>query len=237
MTTEISNYDEGTKQQVTIMIEAANAMLGTAKGINITNMESCGQAGDVVTHIKKNIKDIETERRSWVDPLNEIVKRINSRFKPAKEVYDQALKTIKTKQNTYLQNEKIRQAEEMRKEKEAAEAAALKVAENLEAAGMKEEAEQVLDNAAEATVETAKPVAHGVTGATTSMVTVWRIKIVDHRLIPDAYLAVTQEVERVRPYMIPVLSIDGRKIKQAIEAGMKEIPGIEIIEDSEVRNR
>lgn len=247
MTELVTVESTGADKAILKYTAPVNELVTQANDMRITNMENAGEATDFDRRCAVKLKELDDRRKTFVGPLNDVVKRINAGFKPMETSIKQARQIIKTKQKVYLKAEEDRQAKIEAKRKAEAEARALETAETLEKAGMTEEANQVLETAAEAPAEVAPAISRGATGAATSLVTVWKVKITDFRKIPDEYLTVTMATEKVRPFMIDIVQLDGRRVKKYIDAAVQngvspdipalEISGLEIIKDSEPRTR
>lgn len=92
-----------------------------ADNIEITDDDEAVMATDSLSKIKKFQKSIETERKQAVQPFNELVKRVNTMFKPISDSLDDAERIIKEKIGNYAQEkEKRRQKEEQKRLEEFA---------------------------------------------------------------------------------------------------------------------
>lgn len=79
-------------------------VVDVVKGTEITTAESYAVAVDMVSEIKTQRNAVESARRSFVDPLNEVVKRINGFFRPALDRYDECERILKSKLVEWTQN-------------------------------------------------------------------------------------------------------------------------------------
>lgn len=85
------------------------------------------EAAALVDTSRRVMKDLDDERRSKVDPLNEQVRDINASYKPVRETFEKLLDTLKDRLSDFARREEAkRRAEALRlaKEAEAAERAA-----------------------------------------------------------------------------------------------------------------
>lgn len=82
------------------------------KELSITDEQSYKEAGEILVEIKKQLKALETRRKTVVDPLNGVVKEVRSWFKPAEEYLERCEAHLKQLVGAY-------QAEVARKNQEA----------------------------------------------------------------------------------------------------------------------
>lgn len=116
----------------------ATARLGdflrTNPAIDHTNAT---EAAALIDTSRRVAKDLDDERRTRVDPLNEQVKDINATYKPVRETFEKLLDTLKDRVSQFARREEQRrqaeaaaarklaeEAERVAREAEAAEAAA-----------------------------------------------------------------------------------------------------------------
>jgi hypothetical protein len=110
--------------------------------------ESAARAGKVlVDRAKASLEEMEAERDGLVRPLNEQVKAINDRYRPARTTLEKLADELKKRLSTYaraLEIERVRKAEEARKVAEEAERAA-REAEQREREAIEDAGEGVCD--------------------------------------------------------------------------------------------
>lgn len=138
----------------------ANEMLAAARSVKVDTADDYARAGKFFASIKTKIKEIETERRRRVDPLNATVKIINADFKAITDQLEMVLKVIEAPMlNFKREEERIRrEAEEAaRKERERIELEARERA--AEEARKAEEARRAQEQALQAAQQAANPVA------------------------------------------------------------------------------
>lgn len=174
-----------------------------------TRKKQIGEAFDpIVSKAHETHKEAVAQRKRLLDPL------------------ETAEQNVKGKVSTFrLEEERQRRAEEFRlaeEEKKKREIEALEQAAHLEAAGDKEMAEMVIQQAAEApapvvVLQTAVPKGMGVSAQKN-----WKFRIVNEALIPREYL-----------------SPDEKKIGAVVRSqkNLAKIPGIEIYSEESVRVR
>lgn len=168
----------------------------------ITDQDSLSNGGDLYAIIRNQIKKSEDARTFLVKPLNDHVKSINDQFKPNKEKLEELQKKLKSKMDVFVTAEQKRIDAEAEAERKAAEEEALQRAAEAEAAGNNELAEDIVETAAEAPVETVKsPIARGNYGSSTSSRADWKGECVSVKElcaaigrgdIPEDFISVNQ---------------------------------------------
>lgn len=224
-------------------------ILSQAKAIQITDEASqvlAVEFGTAARNLKKRVEDL---RKSAVQPLNDRVKEVNNLAKAFTEPLDGAERDLKAKISTYQTKLRLEQEKKAAEAREAArkvqeayeaeqrairEEAARKAREAetklaLGAAGLNENEKSALERiiteeteAASAPIQVAvAPVIPEVpkavrteTGSAHQRMT-WEFEIVDAGNIPREYLM-----------------IDEKAIRQAVKAGIRQIPGVRIFEQA-----
>ena len=102
------------------LTEQGKKFLDVANGIQITDAVTLQGAADYLSENKAHQKKLDGERRELVDPLNEVVKRINAKFKPITDLLLSAESIIKNKIGKYQQDQLRIQREEQAKAEERA---------------------------------------------------------------------------------------------------------------------
>jgi len=173
------------------------------KEIIITNQDEFLQAGDVLKLCKDKIKEVEAERKSYTDPLEQSKKRLIAKAKLIIEPIEAYIEKINQAMSGYHQvQEKLRQEEEK------------KIAAEQKAYYDKCQAEAKMPNdvdlmTKQPEIEKTKTTKGNI--ATTSMVEKWEFEIIDELLLPREYL-MPNEVA----------------IRKAVTNGLREISGIKI---------
>jgi len=167
---KLFTYNEIEKSKELAVVEKGLTQYqAQAQAIQVKSEEQYAAAGDFAKNIKIAHKRIEEKRKFFVDPYNQIVKKINEIFKSKTAALEAIEKTIKNKMLFWYK------AEEIRKEKEA-EKANKKLAKNPAA----------FKNG----YEPAAPIEKTVTGKTAKFtakkITKWRVK--DIKKIPLPFL-------------------------------------------------
>ena len=199
----------------------AEGLLAQAEKAEITTMELCGTGGDLAAHLRTKRTDLDNSRKELVQPLNNHVKMINAKYNGVIAIYKDAEKVIKDKMGAFMAEEERRQEAEAAAARKKAEDEALARAAELQEAGETDTAEAVLDTVAEmADKAPARVQASGGYGAKASTRKTWTFDVVDLHAIPKEWLLV-----------------DEKKVKAAISAGTRDIPGLKIYQKTTVQVR
>ena len=198
--------------------DTAENMLAQVNRAELTNMEDVSKLGDLAKLAKVQFKKLEDDRKEWVTPLNEQVKKLNLLFKHQQAPFLEIEKTAKNIMGAFMAKEEKRQNEERERERKKAEEDALAAAEKASASGDEAQADSILEESINAGDKTPdKQIARGDYGSTSSVRKTWQHKVVDPDLVPRKYMMV-----------------DESAVKAAVKNGVREIPGIEIKEESSV---
>lgn len=177
------------------------------------------EAADFLTKVKVRVKRLDTLKESLTRPFADALKDARNKFKMLSEPYENMEFTIKTKMNEYIRvrEEKARrEAEEARKKAEEENARLLA---EQEAAKAKGEEVKELEPVEAAPVEAPKIQARTEAGMVYTQKR-WAVKVIDESQVPREWLC-----------------IDQKKVNEAIKTGVREIPGLEIFEESTVSVR
>lgn len=193
---------------------------------------------DAARELKNFEKKVETRRKELVGPFNDHVKVINGYAQSVAALLEPATAHLKTEMKKWeavleqkrVEEQKRLDEERKRLESEAAEKArvAKEEAEAVAAFGSTEDGERAkLLAQAEAETEQAAIIAldKKATKEVQSMRVsgakkVWTFTLKDESQVPREYLVV-----------------DEKKIREAIRAGVREIPGVEIFQDTQIAIR
>lgn len=108
---------ERAEQAAQQRLQAAQALKQQIGVVIVTSDLEYQAAGQAILKLKDDIKAAEEERKSWVEPLNKIVKRLNSIYKPVIEEWESIVDGLKFAMLTYqkaVQAEKDRAMEAAR---------------------------------------------------------------------------------------------------------------------------
>jgi len=207
-----------TIEQVTeVMLGDNESLIEAARGAVVTTEAELSVGVDLSRSIKERIKAIETERKTWVDPLNEQVKRINAKFKTLSEPLNDALiginkKVLDCQRIIEEEKRKVAEAERQRREAEL-----LKAAEEKEALGNTEGAEKLLDYATKVTAKVEETGRGGFTGAKSSVRKIWTYEVTDIAALAKA-----------RPDLVQV---NAGAMRDAIRDELRECAGVRIYQE------
>lgn len=190
-----------------------------AEHLVIKSDEDNAEATTVLSELTTRKKGIEEARKFFVDPLNAQVKAINEKFKPQTERLDEVIQIIKTKVGAYhLAQEKKRADEQERLDKIRREADAKRIAEGKETI-----ATPVRQ------VEEKQQTTKTTTGSAT-VKKVWKFKIVSFKDLPkDIKVLIMTEAMKA--------GIGDTVVRKMVNAGVREMAGVEIYQDTQVSVR
>lgn len=238
-------------------LEQIDDMAAQAQAVNITDEASQTKAVEMAGQVKQLSKKIETARVNFVTPPNDYVKQVNGLGKGILAKLEAIEKGLKRKMADYAQFVE----QERRKAEVAAQQAAIEAqrkideenrlareAADKEAADAKARADEAakagsadaaslaeIAKAEEAkaqavasmpTVQVEMPIIPYSSGpvrtaaGTASTKQVWKFDVADAQAVPREYLMV-----------------DEKKIREAVKAGVRSIPGVNVYETSEVAIR
>lgn len=168
-------------------------------------------ATDFLVKVKARAKRIEELRQFFVKPLNDQVKAINDRFKAVIKPLEEIEAKVKRSISDYtLEQERLRREEEWKLQELHAKEMAKK-----EKAAEKAGTEFVPTVAPK--IEKSMPSVKTESGKTTT-IKVWKFEVTDAAAVPREYLVVDETL-----------------IRKAVQAGAREIPGVRIYEDVQVK--
>lgn len=203
--------------------QAIKDMVEEAKALTVQNTAQEQKALDLGLPLDRLFKRIEEARISFVDGPNKYVKAVNSLAKHYQGIIDDGRRAVKDQLNGFAR-QKVLEAQRQAIEEQKARDAVRKAAE-AEVAKLKKEAEKAGLTAPEIElppmVELALPVApktvRSSEGKATTVKT-WKFEITDTTQVPREYLMV-----------------DEKKVRAAVKDGVRNIPGVNIFEDTDTR--
>lgn len=215
MTTELNKVEKDLKPIESEIISFSEQ----AKSLEIKSDEDYNGASDFISVINDKKKSIEKMRKFFVDPLNQQVKTINSMFKPQVEEADSIIKLVKGKMADHFQKkEEARIKEENRKQAIRDKANAKREAEGKEA--IEEPINQVAEVERTVSTESSK----------TTVKKVWVHKVVSINALPDdVKKAIFEEAYRK--------GIVDTVIRKFVNAGVREMSGVEIKQEANINIR
>ena len=191
-----------------------------ADAVVIDSTESNEAATAVLGELSDKKKAIEEVRTSIVKPLNDHVKDINLKFKPQTTSIDAAIKTIKGKVSAYYIAEE---------EKAAKEQARLdKIREEADAKREEKGEEAIAEPVRQ--VEQKAQTTQAVSGATTTVKKVWKHQVLSMKELPENVMKAILE-EAFKKGIVDTV------VRKMVNAGMHEISGVRVYQDTEVSVR
>lgn len=194
----------------------------------VDSEESLGEMSDILKQVKTHEKDIEAKEKEFTKPLNDTIKKIRDVFRPYKDQAEKLKRMIE--QDKILPYHRIL-AEQKRKEEEAkreAEAARLREEQERKLAlASSFENEDMLNEAIKEEEKVTKVMAREIStgpvrsaNSTLSVSKKWVFEIEDPSQVPYKYC-----------------SPDPKLLKEAVDGGLREIPGVKIYEKETVISR
>lgn len=208
-------------------------LVAAAKDVVIMNHADLSAATDLCAAIKQRAKEAEEARTKITKPINDGLREINARFKAMMQPLLDAEGMVKSRMVRFQEQEERRAREEaarkeaerqeqLRKEREEAERRAREAAEAAADPSLDRPAipsptefvEKHMPFEAPAPIQPEiRKTTYGQSGASFTAKKVWDFKLVDLSKVPVQFLC-----------------LDSTKVNQAVRAGIREIPGIEIFE-------
>ena len=177
----------------------------------IQSQKDIAIATEFLVKVKARAKRIEELRQFFVKPLNDQVKAINDRFKAVIKPLEEIEAKVKRSISDYtLEQERLRREEERKLQELHAKEMAKK-----EKAAEKAGTEFVPTVAPK--IEKSMPSVKTESGKTTT-IKVWKFEVTEAAAVPREYLVVDETL-----------------IRKAVQAGAREIPGVRIYEDIQVK--
>mgnify|MGYP001292038927 CR=1 FL=1 len=176
------NEKEAASKDVVIATRESEKIADEVTKVRIRSDADLNLATEKLAQIKKVYKDIDKRRKSFVDPLNRVVKDINTEFKIPLDRLKAAETLIKDAMVKYQAQVDARAAKKAEKIEAAIDAGEMDVAEGM---------------AKLSTVKQA-PTGSNAQSGSASFKVVKKIKIVDVSLIPTSYFLRERVMEAVR---------------------------------------
>ena len=210
------NYDRAVKvvqRALSEYDEQIDEMVDQADALAVPDQKAKAVAVKMAGRAKKLNKGIDKKRKEFVSPHNEYVKAVNSLAKSFQERLKQVEDVLKGKIVQFEARAEI----ERRKAEQAAQKAAEKIQRELDAEA---EAAGVAPVKVDVQVAPEAPKVTRTSEGSSHIQKRWKFKITDDSLVPRQYL-----------------SPDEKLIKAAVDQGIREIPGVDIFQDSTVAIR
>lgn len=204
----------GAKRALAIFNDQIAHWEAEAAALVVNSPESAANATEMIGQVKRLQSLIDGRRKEIIAEPDKFVRLINSSVKPMTDRL-KALEAVVLKRK--LADYQMRETLERRRIEKAQEEARQRLQAELDK-------EAKAKGVAPVTVApVAVPTKQGPIrseSSVTSTVMVWRHEVIDPQLVPRQYL-----------------TVDETAIKAAIRGGIREIPGVRIFEDAEIRTR
>lgn len=179
--------------------------------VTVTDSKSERVAAEALTSMKKLLKNIEDKRKSFVQPLNDHVKRINGEFKKIASPVEEAVDRLSRAILDYRQSDAFRESVEYRQTIQEEAHQALKTGDMSTLQTLSE---------ANAALESEAPKVIRTDSGSLSTRKIWKFEVVDPKAVPTSFLIV-----------------DDRKVAEAVKSGVREIPGVRIWQEETLASR
>lgn len=213
--------------------EAVNNLVAQVQRAEIATKEDFAKAGDLDRWLSQTLKQAEEERRSWTDPLNAQVKRINEQFKPLTDKIKAAREALKGKMLTWSKAEEERRKAEIEAQRKAHEEAAIERASEQEAAGDTEGAEKTLATAGETRAPTSRVGAVHGSFASSSTRSVRDLRVVRIKDLPPWALDAIQSREQA----MAQIRLAIKDYALALDKRGEPVPGVEFFDNKQIVTR
>lgn len=210
--------DDTLQNHVSVAVKKANEIV-------IATEQDLTTSTDIIKFIKEKAKQVEAQRKNFVDPINASVKNINATFKTLSEPLENAEKILKGKMLDFQRKLEAEKRAAIEAERREVEEYAKQIAEKHIEEGRLEQAATLinqLDTAMQKPVEIEK-VRGGATNAVSSITKRWTFKVIDIQILAAS-----------RPDLVEVISAQVRK---EISAGARKIAGLEIYKEESLSIR
>ncbi len=105
--------EEQLDKRIALVTKEAADELTFLRSFTVDSSDVYTDAATQVAKLKKELDGIEEERRSFTDPLNDVVKRINAKVKPATTFLDTAIRLLRSAMGAFEMREEVRQRKEL----------------------------------------------------------------------------------------------------------------------------
>ncbi len=227
---ELKEFDQ-LKAEVSVFV-------GPVKTIAVKSAEQSAVAITTAKQVKEYAKKIEDRRKAIVKPLNDMVDRVNAYAKEIKAPLDQAEAHIKGELLSWERELEKKRREEF--EKAEAERKRLEAEAQLKMAAEREAAETVAMFAAPETANLSKAVIEAEEARVQKELEkahADKVADINANKVSGVRKTWTFEIRDAASVPRDFLSVDEKKIREAIRLGVREIQGINIYQETSVAIR
>lgn len=203
----------GAKAAIKLFDDHVTDMERQAAELEVKSSEAAQNATEMTGQVKRLAKSIDERRKEIIAEPDSFVRKVNGFVKPLSDRLKTLEGFLKRKLSDFAYQQELARREAERLQREAAEK--LQAELNQQAAAKGVEPVQVAPVALQ---QKQGPTRSDTAVASTVMV--WKHEVTDPKAVPREYLMV-----------------DDAAIKAAIRGGIREIPGVRIYEDAEMRVR
>ena len=204
---------DGARRALRLFEDKVSVMESEAQELTVTGLLSAANATEMTGQVKRLANQIDSRRKEIILEPDSFVRKVNGFVKPLADRLKALEALLKRKLSDHAYQVELQRREIERKQNEAR----IELQKQVDAEAKAKGVESV--TIAPVAMPTKKePVRSD--SAVSSAVMVWRHEVINHHLVPRDYLMV-----------------DDVLIKAAIKAGIREIPGVRIFEDAEMRVR
>lgn len=206
-------------------IKVDERVVGNASALTVHNEASAAVATEYIKTLKTLIDEAEAKQADLLAPFNEGIKRVKAEFTTFIEPLKTAREGLRERLKTYKLKELEQKAAEEKKvrDEEAARLAALEATKPRGKAAKQELEQQKAMVKAEADTKVMRLAPVGATRSTSAVAMIreeWTFEVEKPDEVP-------------RQYLTP----DEKLIKTAVKAGIRDIPGVRIFKQADLRVR
>jgi len=186
-------------------------VVNEVRNIEIRTKEEYAYWGERLKEAKAKLREIEKQRKSFVDPLNQTVKKINAVFKKASGPINEAVKIIERGIREYLaeiERKKREEEERLKKEAEARRKRLEAFARKAEERGDLEKAEELREKAEDISVAPVSVKEEAVVEGLHTRKN-WKWRVIDEKKVAE---------NAKKLFEMKVLVLDEKKLNQMAKA-------------------
>ena len=204
---------DGARRAIAAFSGKLAAMRSEAVALVVNSTESAKQATEMIGQVKRLAKAIDERRKEIIAEADSFVRFTNCQVKPLADELKEGEAILKRKLSDYAMRVELQRREIERKQREAL----VELQKQVDAEAKSKGVETVVLPPVAVPIKK-EPVRSD--SAVSSAVPVWKHEVIDAKLVPREYLIV-----------------DELAIRAAIKAGIRDIPGVRIFEEMEMRVR
>lgn len=204
---------DGARRALRFFHDKVSAMEAEAAGMTVNSAAAASNATEMTGQVKRLMKSVDDRRKEIIAEPDSFVRKVNGFVKPISDRLKAIEALLKRKLSDHAYQVELQRREIERKQNEARIALQKQVDAEAKAKGV-----ETVTLPPVAIPTKKEPVRSD--SAVSSAVPVWKHEVIDAGAVPRQYLIV-----------------DEMAIRAAIKAGIREIPGVRIFEEMEMRIR